>query len=108
MAVPPAARAQVARWGTPALAVLLGVLTLAETVGGRGAGTAPGWAQVTLAVLVAACCSVRVRRPVLALTVLAIATAAVALPWGLPESAGLFLAVLLAVYSVSRHAGRSA
>lgn len=104
----PVVRAQVARWGSPALAVGLALLTLAEALAGRGAGSAPTWAQIALAVLVAACCSVRVWHPVLALGALGAATAAVALPWGLPPSAGLFLAVLLTVYSVPRHAGRSA
>lgn len=108
MVVPPTARAQLARWGPAALAAALALFTLAEALGGRGRGSAPTWAQVALAVLVAVCCSLRVRHPVLALAVLAAATVAAALPWGLPPEAGLFLAVLLTVYSVARHGGRAA
>lgn len=108
MVVPPAARAQMSRWGTPALAAALALFTLIEALGGRAAGSAPAWALVSLAVVAGVCCSVRVRHPVLAVAVLSAASAAVALPWGLPPSAGLFLAVLLAVYSVPRHAERAA
>ena len=101
MRLPPRS-ALVGRHSDVLAAAALMIFTLAES---RTAGRFTGatWADVGLAVLAAAPLAWRRRRPLAVLLVMLVATVTYAAVWALPQSAGLLLALMLAVYSVPRH-----
>jgi len=68
----------------------------------------PTWADIALALVAASSLAWRRRRPFLVLLVMLAAIVGYAAAWGLPQSAGILLLLMLAIYSLPRHRlGRS-
>lgn len=85
------------------LAVGLAAFVLIES-STPGRFPAPVWANVALAMCAALPLMLRRRRPLAVLTVVLAVSLGYAFVWSLPQSAGGLLVVLLAAYSVPRHA----
>jgi signal transduction histidine kinase len=98
-------RTVVLRYTDAVAATGLAAFTLSESrIDSRFNG--PTWANIALALLAPAALLIRRRLPLQALTVMLSVTVGYAAAWGLPQSAGGLLVILLGTYSVPRHAAR--
>jgi signal transduction histidine kinase len=98
-------RVTASRYGSIAVALGLPLFMLVEAQEARGA-PGPVWADAGLAVLAGIALLARLRRPLAALATLLAGAASYAAVWGLPQSAGALLALLLTIYSVPRWGDR--